>query len=215
MNTQYHKIQTIFKRDPETKFKTLLLGYYSTPEIEYLKDCDWTWEEKIDGTNIRVIWYGLSSRVSFGGKTDNAQLYSGLVTRLQELFTQDKMLTQFGCDNATLYGEGCGPKIQKGGHLYFGRNEFVLFDVRVGNWWLKREDVDEIANNLGCRRAPVVLTGNLIAARMAAEVGFQSAFQADPVNLKMAEGLVGRPLVELTARDGGRIITKIKTKDFI
>lgn len=29
-----------------------------------------------------------------------------------------------------------------------------------------------------------------------------------------AEGLVGRPLVELKGRDGSRIITKLKYKDF-
>ena len=53
---EYHKIYTIFKRNPKTKYKTLLEGKYSLPEFEYLKDCIWVFTEKIDGTNIRVIW---------------------------------------------------------------------------------------------------------------------------------------------------------------
>ena len=52
----YHKIQTVFKRDPETKYKTLLMGEYSLIEFEYLRYNDWVWTEKINGTNIRVIY---------------------------------------------------------------------------------------------------------------------------------------------------------------
>ncbi|GAG78633.1 unnamed protein product [marine sediment metagenome] len=35
---EYHKIQTIYKRDPDTNYKTLLEGNFSTPELEYLRD---------------------------------------------------------------------------------------------------------------------------------------------------------------------------------
>ena len=34
---EYHKIQTVFKRDPETKYKTLLIGEYSVPKKTVLK----------------------------------------------------------------------------------------------------------------------------------------------------------------------------------
>ena len=50
---EYHKIQTIFKRDPENKFKTLIYGEFSLPEFEYLKNNTWIFTEKVDGTNIR------------------------------------------------------------------------------------------------------------------------------------------------------------------
>ena len=51
---EYHKIQTVFKRDPSTNHKTLLMDDYSLPEFEYLKNNHWIFTEKIDGTNIRV-----------------------------------------------------------------------------------------------------------------------------------------------------------------
>jgi len=67
---EYHKIQTIFKRNPETNFKTLLEGEYSLPEFESLKNNEWVWTEKVDGTNIRIMWD--REKVVFGGKTNNA-----------------------------------------------------------------------------------------------------------------------------------------------
>ena len=46
---EYHKIQTVYLRDPETKFRILLEGQYATPELEYLAQNKWTWTEKVDG----------------------------------------------------------------------------------------------------------------------------------------------------------------------
>jgi hypothetical protein len=47
-----------------------------------------------------------------------------------------------------LYGEGYGPGIQKGGGNYGSDQSFVLFDIKIGPWWLRREDVLEIADKL-------------------------------------------------------------------
>ncbi len=43
---EYPKIRTVFKRDPETKNKTLLDGQYSTPEFQYLANSQWEFEEQ-------------------------------------------------------------------------------------------------------------------------------------------------------------------------
>lgn len=55
MNT-YHKIQTVFKRDPSNNYKTLLLYEYSLPEFKYLSNNQWVFTEKVDGNNIRVMY---------------------------------------------------------------------------------------------------------------------------------------------------------------
>ena len=65
--TEYHKIQTVFLRDPATKMRTLLDGQWALPEFEYLARNPWYFTEKIDGINIRVVFDGES--VSFGGRT--------------------------------------------------------------------------------------------------------------------------------------------------
>ena len=204
--SKYHKIQTVYKRDPATKNKTLLVGEYSTPEFEYLRDNEWVFTEKVDGTNVRVILDECGLR--FGGKTDNAQMPAPLVNRLQELFTEADLRDLFE-DGAVLYGEGYGPKIQKGGGLYREDQSFVLFDVRVGHWWLRREEVDAIADRLGIDSVPIIGKGTLADMVLRCEAGFDSVWGAF-----RAEGIVARPTTELSARSGQRIITKLKCKDF-
>lgn len=167
----------------------------------------------VHNTNIRVMWDGQQTR--FGGKTDNASIPAPLVARLIELFPREKFIQHFPRlpDNAEacLYGEGYGTKIQKGGGNYKADGvDFILFDVRVGNWWLRREDVAGIAESLGVRMVPFVQSGNLIEAIDYVKHGeCPSAFGAFQM-----EGLVCRPLIELFARNGERIITKVKCRDF-
>ena len=54
---EYHKIVTVWERDPETNHKYLKTGVWAEPEFEYLKDCVWLWTEKVNGTNIRITFH--------------------------------------------------------------------------------------------------------------------------------------------------------------
>ena len=206
---EYHKIRTVFKRDPENHHKTLLEGQYACPEFEFLASCEWEWTEKVDGTNIRVMWDG--STVTFGGKTERAQIPAKLIQHLQETFTADAVAVVFGTqdESVCLYGEGHGAGIQKGGGNYSQTQRFVLFDVRISEWWLRRDDVKDIAAKLGIPVVPVVGSGTLPEMVEFVRGGYQSAWGDFP-----AEGVVARPVVELKTRGGGRIITKLKAKDF-
>ncbi len=204
---EYHKIHTVFKRDPVTKFRTLLEGEFSLPAFEYLRDNLWTFTEKIDGTNIRVMYR--DGAVIFGGKTDRANIPAPLGNWLKDKFTPELLDGVFDCD-ACLYGEGYGAGIQKGGN-YSPVQQFVLFDVKVGEWWLQREAVVDVSggNKLDLLTAPVVGNGTLDDLVAAVRDGFYSAWGIFP-----AEGIVARPTTELCTRGGDRIITKLKTKDF-
>ncbi|MEE9592664.1 MAG: RNA ligase family protein, partial [Thermoplasmata archaeon] len=205
----YFKIPTVFKRDPATKHRTLLLGEYALLEFEYLKDNTWTFTEKVDGTNIRVM-VGGDGNVEFGGKTDNAHLPARLVKRLGEMFfpLRERLAEQFP-DGGGLYGEGYGAGIQKGGGNYHPTQEFVLFDVLVGDWWLERENVEDVADKLGLVIVPIVGEGSLESVVEFVREGFRSFWGDFP-----AEGIVARPNVTLHRRSGERIITKLKAKDF-
>lgn len=210
---EYHKIQTIFKRQSEKPCK-IIEGEYSLPEFEYLKDNIWTFTEKVDGTNIRIMLetnlhpYGQSS-LKIGGKTDNASIPSFLYDKLNEIFDADKLAEQFH-DGVCLYGEGYGAKIQKGGGNYISDGvDFVLFDVKVGEYWLNRKDVDDIANKLNIKSVPIIGEGTLQDAVEICRKGFKSQWGDFE-----SEGIVARPKNELFRRNGERIITKIKCKDF-
>jgi hypothetical protein len=212
---EYHKIDTVFKRDPANRHKTLIEGDYSNDAFAYLANNTWVFTEKVDGTNIRVMCgpcEGTTYGVKFGGKTDAASIPAFLVERLQARFLTDEqtaLLTEIFPDGGCLYGEGYGAKIQKGGGNYRPDQDFVLFDVRVGEWWLQRADVEDVARKLGIDVVPIIGAGSLADMVNMARRGFPSTW--GPFT---AEGIVARPSVELKSRNGDRIITKIKHKDF-
>ncbi|NEQ38317.1 MAG: hypothetical protein F6K40_19430 [Okeania sp. SIO3I5] len=208
---EYHKIQTVFLRNPDSNYKNLLLGKFAKPEFDLLKNIDWIWTEKIDGTNIRIMWDGES--VKFGGRTNNAQIRTSLLEVLQNKFTVDKMSVVFKEQTEVcLYGEGYGKGIHKGGNYLPDSVSFILFDIKIGEWWLTRDSIEEIAEMLGVKIVPIIGIGSLDQAVEFAKKGFTSRIAEN--KQFMAEGLIMKPQQELFNRGGKRVITKIKYQDF-
>ncbi len=206
MNTEYTKIETLYDRDE--KFN-VMPGKWRLPEFEYLANLEWVFTEKIDGTNIRIEWSPLSITIRYKGRTDNAQMPTFLLAKLQEVVTTDKLLSIFPDSEVVLYGEGYGAKIQKGGGNYIPNGVgFILFDILINDWWLKREEIEDIAMKLGIPVVPIVGRGTLNEATNMAR-GYMSTFG----NFQ-AEGLVVKPKYELSLRNRRRLIGKIKARDF-
>lgn len=210
MSDLYNKIPGLYKREEQKPFN-LIEGMYREPEFELLKDIEWTFTEKVDGTNIRIIWDG--HNIVFGGRTDNAQIPNHLVNKLNQLFMGTRMEQVFeqvfGESKAIIYGEGYGAKIQKGGGNYSEDQEFVLFDVKIGEIYLERENVEDIANKFSLKVVPIVHKGKLQEGVDIVKNGLTSQW-----GNFIAEGLVAKPSVELLNRKGDRILTKIKNEDF-
>ncbi len=212
----YDKIHSIWKRTERGLF---IPWEWSTPELAYLAESEWLWTEKVDGTNIRI---GLGRDTSqtgaitpltyrIGGRTENAQIPTRLLDAIAGLDLEAKLREHFD-GPVCLYGEGYGAKIQKGGGNYRPDQGFVLFDVTVGGWQLKRPDVEDVAQKLGLDVVPVrVHRGTLayVIGEVSAEQGIRSRWGDF-----RAEGLVGTPTVPLYDRKGKRIIVKVKSKDF-
>ncbi len=208
LSSKYQKIMSVYERDEQTK--KFLVGRYSTPEIAMLKDVRWAFTEKVDGTNIRVIYE--NGEVSFAGRSDDASIPRPIETKLDTLFKtfeQRAKLKEVFPDGAVLYGEGFGGNIQKAGPQY-GDFDFVLFDVRVGDWQLERESVEDVGVKLGLKVAPIIGYGTLDEAIALVKKGFPSVF-----GQAQSEGIVARPVVELFTRKGDRVITKVKCRDFL
>jgi hypothetical protein len=234
--TEYHKINALFMRDMGLPNKPLIKGAWASPEFGYLANNQWEYTEKVDGTNIRVVWsYEPGDRyktVKFFGRTDRASIPEELHEMLKDTFTTDLFESAFPSADSNpivLYGEGYGPKIQNGG-LYRSNQSFVLFDVKVGTWWLKREDVNDVADNMRIDSVPVIGYGTLWEAidivsggpteRQTNLYGIRRGYWNGRDGLKSswgdfeAEGIVARPEVALFNRQGSRIIAKIKARDF-
>ena len=195
--------------------KKFIIGKWTTDELKFLKDNDWVWTEKVDGTNIRVMWNGKD--VIFGGRSDDAQLPTPLLLRLQELFVRFEprqiFVETFGIEeiDVVLYGEGYGARIQKGGGNYIPNGvDFVLFDVAINGLYLERENVEDIAQKFGIKVVPIIGHGTLDEAIEMTRKGFKSQWGDF-----LAEGIVARPRIELLSRRRERIITKVKHKDFL
>ena len=206
---EYHKIDTLFERDMEGS-KKLIEGKFRSSTVEFLKDNLWDFTEKIDGTNIRVVWDGHT--VSFYGRTDKAQIPNHLMERLNSLFTTNEaeeiFEQKFGENFVMLFGEGYGAKIQNGG-AYRSDVDFILFDVMVGDIYLERQNVKDIAKAFGLDVVPVILSGKLSDA-----VDYVKSKPNSTIGNAKMEGIVGRPRIELKDRLGNRIIVKIKVCDF-
>ena len=205
---EYEKIETIFVRDEKTK--KLNENVYRNETVKFLKDIDWEFTEKIDGTNIRIVWDG--HKVSYYGRTDKAQIPSQLMNRLIELFGGDvneEMFEQkFGEKNVMLIGEGYGAKIQNGSS-YREDSDFILFDVLINDNYLSRENVKSIANYFNIDVVPTIMVGKLQDG-----INWVKTKPKSKIGTANSEGLVARPLVELKNRTGNRIILKIKVRDF-
>ena len=207
----YGKIETIYQRDIEGT-KRLMPGVWRNPTVEFLKDCQWDWTEKIDGSSIAIYWDGHT--VEFGGHTSRSNIPAPLVNRLNELFGGEKnaqMFEQmFGDKEVHLYGEGFGNKIQAAGAKYLPNCvDFILFDVMIGENFQPRETVEEIATAFNIQCVPVVGRGTLFQA-----AEFVKSHPDSVIGNLPMEGVVCRPSVELRDRAGHRLIVKIKYKDF-
>ncbi len=224
---KYGKIRTLYRRDPDT-FK-VLEGAFTRPEYQLIPE--WRVTEKIDGTNVRVLYdadmalNGLSGWLSFGCSNDRAQLQTTLLTHLQATFSLEgfaKAFPDIGSACVTLFGEGYGPGIQKVGPRYGANVCFRLFDVLMQpdadsrGIWLQPWDVKEVAGKLGIQEAPMLGRMALDDVARLVQRGLRSrvAYE-DPegdITLKM-EGIVARAPYGVLDRQGKRIMWKLKARD--
>jgi hypothetical protein len=206
---EYNKIETVFERDVDGT-KKLIEGKYRNEAVEFLANNKWAFTEKIDGTNIRVHWDG--HKITFGGRTERAQIPSHLVNKLSEMFlnneTEELFEQKFGEREVILFGEGYGVKIQNGG-AYRPDVGFILFDVMIGDNYQSRSTVEDVAKCFDLEIVPIVMYGTIQEA-----VDFVKTKPNSTIGTAMMEGLVGRPVVEMRDRCGNRVIVKIKACDF-
>ena len=208
---EYTKIETPFERDMNGS-KKLIEGKFRNETVEYLKDSQWICTEKIDGTNIGIVWDG--HKVSYQGRTERAQIPTHLMNKLIELFggdvNEELFEQKFGETPVILFGEGYGVKINNGGN-YRSDVSFILFDVYLPdqNLWLKRDAIEDIAKAFNVDAVPIVMRGTIQEA-----VQFVKTKPKSTIGTANMEGLVCKPKVDLLDRMGRRVMVKIKVKDF-
>lgn len=186
---------------------------------------------------------GVEFNMVIKGKTDNAQIPSHLDKYMKKTFTEDKVYAALGIKKFipinewtehnwvvskedptpdeskipvmyTLYGEGYGMKIQKGGSRYLSNSvSFRGFDVKVNDTYLLRDNAMEVFNKLGADTVPYFGQMTIDEAIEKVREGFVSEISED--RTFMAEGLVLSSPLGLKNRRGERLIVKIKYMDFV
>jgi ATP-dependent RNA circularization protein (DNA/RNA ligase family) len=214
----YPKIETLYNRDD--KFKVIPTEI-RMPEFSLVNR--WVITEKVDGTNVRVALHP-DGTVEFGGRTNDAQMPTFLLEYLQRTFTPDKMKEAFQPESLViLFGEGYGPKIQKGGN-YSDRIGFRLFDCVVagdipgGWWWMEDQSIKNIADNLGILTVPYITTIDCLPTSLAdlAEILGSSVVSMQDIGRHdyTPEGIIARTSPMLFTRRGERVMWKLKYRDF-
>ena len=165
--------------------------------------------EKIHGTSAHVSWNGEQVHF-FAGGVDNAKFVNlfdcwGLPNKFKEL----------GKPTITVYGEAYGGKCQGMAKVYGKDLKFVAFEVKIGDLWLNVPDAEGVARSFGfdfVHYSQVSTDIETLGAHRD-KVSIQAKKNGMGDN-HPREGIVLRPLIELTKNNGERIIAKHKSEAY-
>jgi len=168
--------------------------------------------EKIHGTSAHLNFSLEHSSLTFfpgGEKYDN----------FVKLFDKEALTTKF-CElelksNVTVYGEAFGGRCQGMSGTYGKELKFVAFDVKIGDNWLSVPQAESFVKNLGLdfvHYEEVETDIDVLDALCSADS--VQAVKNGVGEGKLREGVVLRPLVEMTLNNGERIIVKHKNDAF-
>lgn len=180
---------------------------YQDTDVLMLRECYSL--EKIHGTNAKLHWnHGLLDLYPGGESVDNFKTCFD-VDAITERF---RKLNYF---DVVVYGEAYGGSQQKQAHRYGPTLKFIAFDVVVDDHFLCVPDAEDVCKQLGLEFVHYV--------KGPATLEFLN-FQRDQPSIQAArngvmepktrEGIIIRPLMELTKNDGRRLIAKHKTDEF-
>jgi len=210
---KYPKTNSLWKRDVDN---LIIPGKYTCEEYKNINR--WEITEKIDGTNIRVIYDAEDETLEFKGRTDRAQIPTFLLAKLKELFTTDKLKEVFTEGKVVLYGEGYGNKIQACGNKYSSDNGFALFDVLIVKdefeygVWLEFDSLNDIAKKLEIEIVPLLGYWTIDEITEYVKFNAKSAFAKQEL---VMEGIVAKSHPIMLDRLGHIIKFKLKCNDYV
>lgn len=182
---------------------------YKNKTILMFKECYAM--EKIHGTSAHICYDGGESLVFFSG----GEKFENFI----RLFDKEALLQKFQAlkmpTRITVYGEAYGGKQQGMSGTYGKETRFIAFEVRIGDNWLAVPDAENVVRMLGLEfvHYELVPTDIEVLDKLAEAPSVQ-AKRNGILEDKLREGVVLRPIMELTKNNGDRIIAKHKNKAF-
>jgi len=121
----------------------------------------------------------------------------------------------FGEIDVTVFGEAFGGKCQGMSSTYGKELKFVVFDVKIDKNWLDVPNAEDVAKKLGLEFVDYVkIKTDLDFINAERDKDSTQAIRNGCGEGKMREGVVLRPLIEVTKNNGSRVIAKHKREEF-
>lgn len=180
---------------------------YKDQKILLMKECFVL--EKIHGTSSHISYKDKKLNFFSGGESHE---------KFVNLFDKEKLLEGFeklGADDITIYGEAYGGKQQGMSHTYGKELKFIAFDVKIGYSWLNVPDAEDIVKGLGLEFVWYTKSSTDIEElNKYRDMDSPQAKRNGIDESKIMEGVVLRPIFELTQNNGTRLISKHKRAEF-
>jgi len=180
---------------------------YKNTEIMLFRECFAL--EKIHGTSAHVAWKDGIIRFFSGGSNHDSFV---------SLFDAEGLRSKFlelGHDNVVVYGEAYGGKVQRMRETYGSSLRFIAFDVKVGDCWLTVPNAHDVAVRMDIDFVHYEkVSTDLESLNAQRDADSIQAIRNGIGPGKMREGVILRPLIEVTRNDGKRIIVKHKRDEF-
>jgi len=168
--------------------------------------------EKVHGTSTHLS-YRASAKptlIFFAGGEKH--------TNFVALFNVDDLaarLAALGHREITIHGEAYGGKCMRMRDTYGDTLRFIAFDVHVGDTWLSVPDAAQLVAGLGLEFVPFVeVSTDLADLDQARDAPSEVAQRRGCGAGRPREGVVLRPLVEVTLNSGQRVVAKHKREAF-
>jgi hypothetical protein len=182
---------------------------YKNQDILMFRDCFAL--EKVHGSSAHITWKDGAVRYFSGGEA-----HARFAALFDEVALRKFFLDTFGAAvDVVIYGEVYGGKCQGMSATYGKELRFIAFDVKVDKVWLAVPNAANVAERAGLTFVPFVqgpATVEFCDEQRDAPSGV--AARCGMGDDKKREGVVLRPVIELTKNNGERIIAKHKRDEF-
>ena len=191
------------------------MGYLHIPnlspkdnDILLFKEC--YAQEKCHGSSSHLKWSNGQLTIFSGGAK-----YETFVALFDKAKIEAAFREAVGEQEAVIFGEAYGGKMQGMSHTYGKELRFIAFDVKIGECWLSVPQAEAFVKHFDIEFIPYVKVStdmkSLDEQRDAPSV---IAVRRGITEPKMREGVVLRPLFEYRKNNGERVILKHKRAEF-
>lgn len=167
--------------------------------------------EKIHGTSAHIKFSEDGNLTFFSG----GEKYEKFVNlfdaeKLKEIYNE-----RYAGSELTIFGEAYGGKQQGMSPTYGPELKFIAFDVKIGNSWLDVPNAFDVVTHFGLEFVDFVkIPTNLEAIDAERDKPSTQAKRNGIIEDKLREGVVLRPVFEVTLNNGARLIVKHKRDEF-